>query len=361
MSDEKQTKNFQVKELEGSQIEITAEIPAEIFEKHRARAVKELSRAVEIPGFRKGSAPESVLVNKVGEGAILQEMAEHAISEFYLNVLKEENIDAIGRPAITITKIARGNPLGVKIVTAVFPKSELPDYKKIAERINSKKREISEVADKDVEDTVLEIRKNWHRATKSAEASKKGEGKTEEEGLPELTDDSVRQFGDFKTVLDFKVKIRENLQEERKTKDHEKKRIEIIEEILAGTKVQLPEVLVENEKGKIIAQLKANISGMGLKAEDYFKHIQKTEEDMKKELQGDAEKRVKMQIVLNKIAEAERVEVPPDEVELEAKRVLEYHKGADPDRARDYVEGLLSNERVFKFLEEYSGKKEVTK
>ena len=361
--DEKQPQNFKIKELEGSQIEITAEIPTEDFEKHRARAVKELSQSVEIPGFRKGTAPESVLAKRIGEGAILQEMAEHAIAAFYMKVLGEEKIDVIGRPAITITKIARGNPLGFKVVTAVFPKAELPDYKKIAEKINGRKREIQEVTDKDVEDTILEISRNYARhnsAQNDAESTQKGAEEKKEEVLPELTDDSVKQFGDFKTVLDFRTKIRENLKEERKMKDEEKKRIEIMDAVLAGTKLILPEVLVESEKEKMLAQLKANISGMGLKPEDYFKHIQKTEEDMKKELHKDAEKRVKTQIVLHKIGEHEHIEVPANEVEEETKRVLEYHKGADAARAREYVEGLLLNERVLRFLDGTEGARRKT-
>ena len=350
--DEKQLQNFKIKELEGSQIEITAEIPTEDFEKHRARAVKELSQSVEIPGFRKGTAPESVLAKRTGEGAILQEMAEHAIATFYMKLLGEEKIDAIGRPTITITKIARGNPLGVKIVTAVFPKVELPDYKKIAEKINDRKREIPEVTDKDVEDTILEVSRNYARHNSAQNNADRTQNSAEEK-LPELTDDSVKQFGDFKTVLDFRIKIRENLQEERKTKDEEKKRIEIMDTVLAGTKLILPDVLVESEKEKMLAQLKANISGMGLKPEDYFKHIQKTEEDMKKELHKDAEKRVKTQIVLHKIGEHEHIEVPANEVEEETKRVLEYHKGADAARVREYVEGLLLNEKTLQFLETY--------
>jgi len=143
-------------------------------------------------------------------------------------------------------------------------------------------------------------------------------------------------------------------------KDEEKKRIEIMDAVLAGTKLLLPEVLVESEKEKMLAQLKANISGMGLKSEDYFKHIQKTEEDMKKELHKDAEKRVKTQIVLHKIGEHEHIEVPANEVEEETKRVLEYHKGADAACAREYVEGLLLNERVLRFLDGTEGARRKT-
>ena len=47
-----------------------------------------------------------------------------------------EKLDVIGRPEITITKIAKGNPLGFKIKTALAPKLTLPDYRTIAREIN---------------------------------------------------------------------------------------------------------------------------------------------------------------------------------------------------------------------------------
>src|SRR3989338_8465288 len=119
-------------------------------------------------------------------------MAEHAIATFYMKLLGEEKIDAIGRPTITITKIARGNPLGVKIVTAVFPKVELPDYKKIAEKINDRKREIPEVTDKDVEDTILEVSRNYARHNSAQNNADRTQNSAEEK-LPELTDDSVKR------------------------------------------------------------------------------------------------------------------------------------------------------------------------
>lgn len=127
--------NLEIKKLPGSEAEIAGEIEADIFEGFRGEAIKKLSAGIKIDGFRPGNVPEKILIEKVGEDAVLGTMAEIALQKTYPRILEENKIFAIGRPQITITKIARNNPLGFKIKTAVMPEIQLPDYKKIASKI----------------------------------------------------------------------------------------------------------------------------------------------------------------------------------------------------------------------------------
>ena len=101
----------------------------------------------------------------------------------------------------------------------------------------------------------------------------------------------------------------------------------------------------------MLAQMKGDIERMGLKFDDYLKHIKKTEEDMKKDLRPDAEKRAKSQLALNKIAVEEKIEPNKEAVEKEVAHIVAQYKDADPERARIYVETMLTNEEVFKFFE----------
>jgi len=367
---------IEIKELGNSEIEITAEIAVDEFESYRGKVIKKLSESVEISGFRKGHVPESVLVQKVGEDAILHEMAEVALADFYPKILKDKKIDALGRPQITITKIAKGNPLGFKVKTAVVPQIELPDYKVIAKKIPKRDQKKNlEVTDKELEETIIGIRKNWEQreAAKGGKQDQGGskivdkpvetpvQGQTldgldgmDEEKLPPLTDDFVGQLGKFENVEDFKQKIRQNLEEEKRAKAREKRRIEIIEEIIKKLRISVPHVLIEGECEKMMAEFKNNISLMGMDLENYFTHIKKSEDELKKEWFPEAEKRSKTQLVLSRIAEAENLTVPEEELERETDHLLKYHKGqsVDPLRARAYVENLLLNEKTFQFLEE---------
>jgi trigger factor len=173
---EKTTTDYGVttKKLPDSRLEIHASVPSDRFDGYRSDAIKNIGKEVELPGFRKGHVPEKILSSRIGEAAILEEMAELAISRAYAEIIVTEKIDALGRPEVRITKIASGNPLEFTVVTDVFPTVKLPDYKKIASK-NAKKKEKVEVSDDDVERTIVEVRrmrarslprtkeKNWTR------------------------------------------------------------------------------------------------------------------------------------------------------------------------------------------------------
>lgn len=356
-TEEKQTKvvlysNTKITRLPDSEVEITGEIVAEKLAPFRKDALEYIGKHAELDGFRKGKVPEKILVAKVGEMAVLEEMAEIAISKMYPDLLVEHKIDAIGRPEIALTKIAVGSDLSFKIKTAVMPEVILPDYKKIAAKENAKPVEKIIVTEKEVDDVILEVRKSRvdHTGHDHAKMSKEDHDKAVEASLPVFDDAFVKTVGDFKDVADFKVKITENIQKDKEHKANEKKRIEIAEAVIKETKADLPKVIIEAELDKMEAQFNDDITRMGIKAEDYMKHIKKTREEMRAEWRPDAVKRATLQIVLHKIAETEKIVADKDRAEKEIKAIFEHYPDADLNRIRGYVESMLVNEQVFDLL-----------
>jgi trigger factor len=91
---------------------------------------------------------------------------------------------------------------------------------------------------------------------------------------------------------------------------------------------------------------------MGLQPEEYLKHIKKTWEALRKEWRPDAEKRAKTQLILQKISLEEKIEPKKEDAEKQSKHLMKQYKGADPERVKAYVEMILVNDAVIKFLEE---------
>ncbi|MDP2788652.1 MAG: trigger factor [bacterium] len=352
-----------IKDLPKSEIEIEGELSLDVFESYFAKTLQKIGEQIEIKGFRKGKAPENILLEKVGEMHVLEEMAELALSEHYPKILEEEKIDAIGRPEIFITKLARKNPLGFKIKTAVLPVLELPDYKDIAKKVISESAPVEKdlaVSDEEVENTILDIRKS--RAPKVHIKDEAEKAKSSETGspdasteasreLPELNDEFVKALGPFESTEDFKTKLRENIKLEKGNQAKERTRLKIIEKIIDDTKMEIPEILIESELSKILARMESDIAQMGLKFEDYLKHLNKTTEDLKKDFRVDAEKRAKLSLVLHEIGEKEKIVADEKQVANEVAMILEHYKEADPERARMHAENTLTNERIFQFLE----------
>ena len=348
-----------IKKLPNSIVEIEGELEADLFEKYFDPAFKKLGENFEMDGFRRGKVPENMLIKNIPESKILEEMAGLALNEHYPNILIEEKIDAIGHPEITIKKLARNNPLEFKITTVVIPEVKLPDFKKIAEKINKdeKNKEEITVTDEEVENTILDIRKSRSPKKHMSEPHEHKDGEEhvhtepKEEELVTFDDEFVKALGPFENVEDFKTKLRENIKLEKANLAREKNRLKIIEEIIEGSTIDVPEILVDAELGKILYRMESDISQMGLKFEDYLKHIKKTVEDLKKEFRPDALKRSKLSLVLNEIAKIEKLEPSKDDVEKEVAHLIEHYKDADPERARIHAENVLTNEKVFQFLE----------
>lgn len=341
--------------LPKSEIEIEGELEAEAFETYFKKALKDLGENIKLDGFRKGKIPENVLLQNIPEIAILEKMAELALNEYYPKILAgetgSEKIDAISRPEISITKLARKNPLGFKIKTATLPEIKLPDYKNIAKKILTDITDAEKnivVTEEDLENTIMDIRKS--RAPKKHIAE--GEVASDApEQLPEFNDEFVQALGPFKDVVDFKDKLKVNIKLEKENAQKEKTRLKIIDKIIEESKLEVPEILINIEVDKILYRMQSDITQMGLKFEDYLKHLNKTTEDLRKEFRDDGEKKAKFSLLLNEIAKAEKIIADPKQVEKEVSAILEMYKDADPERAQIHAENVLTNEKIFQFLE----------
>lgn len=336
-----------------SEVELKGEISKDVTLRYRKKALSKIGENITIPGFRKGHVPENVLVRNVGEKTILEETAELVLSDLYPTLVKEHKLTVIGRPEISITKLAPDNPIGFTIRTAVIPNITLPDYKVIAtEIIDSQKPTSTEVDDKDIEETILRIRKQFTTTSNNVIKNNNGTNKDNEEPLPELTDEFVKKIGSFKNVSDFRKKLKENMEHEKKNRVKGKIRVGIGNAIIEKSHIPLPKILVESELDKMLAQFKDDIKKMGLTFDEYLTKIKKTAEDLRVEWKTDAEKRAKLQLILNTIAKKENLTASQEAVEKEVNHLLSHFKDADRKRVAIYAETILINEQVFQFLEQ---------
>lgn len=382
------------KDLPKGLVECKVVVPEDEFESYHAKAFTAVQQAVEVDGFRKGNAPEDLIVKKYGDMVILEEMANLALRVAYVKAVEDYKINPISEPQVSITKIAKGNPLELTITVPVMPELDLPAYKKIAKSAFDDGEKI-EVTDKDIEDVLEELRKGRktqhahdhdghdhgdheghdhddhaghdHNAhveeaksdedVESQQAStqlkKVKEEDTKDVPLPELNDEFAQSFGDnFKNLADLKAKVGENLKLEKEQKLREKRRSAIMEKLVAETKADLPEILIEGELNNMLHQMKADITRFGGTWEEYLLHSKKTEDQIKADWVGDAHKRAMSQLILHKIGQAEKLTATEEEVEVELIRLLATVQDADEERAKAYLYQALTNDKVLKFLEE---------
>lgn len=320
-----------------AQKELVIEVSNEYIATFTEKALKEFVKEAEIEGFRKGHAPEAMVKERIGEFRLFEEATQRAIQEIIPTIMLEEKIDAISMPHIHLTKIALNSPVEFKMHFYVMPTVELGDYKKIAQGI---KKEEVELKTEEVDGYIDQIL--------NARVTKNEAG---EDVKPTLTDEFVQGLGTFKDVDDFKVRLTENMKAEKEMQSSQKRRLEIIEEIIKQTEIKLPEILVEEEQHKMLDEFKGRVESMKMNFDEYLGAIKKTEQELMNEWKEDAIKRAKMNVILPQIASKESIKPEDSDIEKEVSHLKEHYKDLDENRARMYVAGVLTNEAVFKFLE----------
>lgn len=349
--------DVKIKKLPKSEAELEVSLPAEFLVNARKKAISIFSASLELSGFRKGHIPENIVIEKIGEGRLLEEAADILLKEHFPKIIAQEKLDIIGQPKIAVTKLAPDNPAEFKASVALMPEFELPEYKKIAKAAqdkSDKEQEKTEATEKEVEDILLQIRKNkahldWHKA--HPEETGHDHPEIKDEDLPELNDQLAQEAGNFKNLSELKDKIKENIVTEKKTRNTEKKRAMIIEDLLKAVKIDLPEILIESENQKALAQMKDDIARMGGKWEDYLAHTKRSEDDLKKDLRESSEKKAKIQLIFNKIAAAEDLHPNKEIMEHEIAELKKHYPEASETNIRIYVATLLLNQEVLKILE----------
>lgn len=327
----------------------TFEIQGEITWEHLATFEQEvfthLASHLELDGFRKGNVPVDIARKHIPDELILTDVAERAINDVYPAIAREHALDIIGRPTLSITKLARGNALGFTLTGALLPAITLPDYKALAHDIALTPP--NDVTDEAVEKVVQDLR----QMRAYGHVHHEGDTHDHTEELPEANDEFAKSFGEFTSMDELRTKIRENLQKESEQASRDKRRIAILEAIVAKTAFPVPQILIDSEGDKMLAQIEDDVRRSGATMDDYLTHVKKTREEIKTEFAPEAEKRARIQLVLNTIARDARITIDKTTRNVEVEKLLAQYPGADRARTEAYVELMLSNDRVLSMLE----------
>src|SRR3989344_6176340 len=111
----------ELKKLAKSQIQIDFELDEQEFSKYVDKALEHLKGHVKMDGFRPGQVPKEMVEKQVGNEGVLMEAGDLAVNESYNKFINEQGIEPIGKPEVSITKIAKGNPFLFKITVSVLP------------------------------------------------------------------------------------------------------------------------------------------------------------------------------------------------------------------------------------------------
>ena len=175
--------------------------------------------------------------------------------------------------------------------------------------------------------------------------------------LPEADDEFAESMGDYPTLDGLKVDIRRRLERNALDKARHEFSDKIIDYAVANSTLDLPDILIEQEVEVMHDEFRSTLARQGISEEAYLKVVEQTEADLHGRFRPQAEQRVKVLLVLGKIADVEGISVPQADVDAELGRARERYRGNtkllgyfESERGRNFIRSTLRRSQTVEKL-----------
>lgn len=142
--------------------------------------------------------------------------------------------------------------------------------------------------------------------------------------LPELDDEFAKDADEeVETFSELKEKTKNRLTEEKKNAAEMALRDSVVEKASENAEIDIPESMINTEVDRMMQEFEQRLSAQGMNLELYFQFSGQDEEALRGQMQEDAAKRVRTNLVLEAVAEAENITVTEEDVESELSSMTE--------------------------------------
>ncbi len=382
-----------------AQIVLEVELDDERVAKSLNQAARRLSQRYRIPGFRKGKAPRVIVEQTLGADAVFEEAAERMIPNAYEQAIKDEGIEPIGPPEVENVdrdpfrfrarvplapeidlgpyhEIARlQEPVAVSdedladailevrrrhaVLEPVERPVELNDRLRAEVRATIDGQQALDQADADfhvregmvigipgVVDELIGLGLGEHTFSVDAPDDWDDEnvaGRTvvftvnikeiKGEILPDAADDLASEVGEFDSFDALRANLRDDLRteaEERSLEDHNEA---LLQAVIEGASIEFPPLLAQNEIEHMLHEVARSI---GQDPRELVHSQDPRIIQMRERMREEAAVRVRRGLVIEKVAEAESIEIGEDDIEAEFDRIA--GNGPQAEQVRDMID-----------------------
>ncbi len=285
-----------------STYKITVKIPSIEVKKSYEEILAEVIKGAEVPGFRKGSAPKELVLEKTDVSKLYGEVVNDILQKFYPQALKEKSITPISNPKVEIKEFDLEKDFEFVATVAVKPEVKIKEFKQDLKKTLENKTEA--------------LKKE------NEEKLKKGE---------EITHDHVHLTAD-----------------------------DLLNILLDKSEVEIAEILIEDETERMVSRFSQQVKGAGLSVDQYLTSQNKTLDSLKKDYEKVAEQTLKAEFVLSELVHKEGIEVSDEELNetIAAAGDPKLTEKMQNSIEKWYIKSVLQkNKLISKILEEVEGVK----
>jgi trigger factor len=354
---------------------LNVELTWDEVEKASDRAYRQLAQKYNVPGFRRGHAPRSMIERMLGKDAVYHEGLDDLIESSYRSAITENELRPLAQPEIETPELEIGQPYTFTAKVPVLAPVKLGDYQAVRVPLPE-----ATVGDEEVEKVLQQLRQDqamWLPVERPAELGdqvtvdlkltvgertvsdlhdnefeltgervgifsgmdqhivgiSEGESKTftttipedyanteiagqeahyevtvkgvKHREMPELDDELAKTVGDFQTTDELTKAVREQLASQKENEGRRTQRENAIKAVTDEAEVEIHPVLVQDELDTMMRETDRMLSQSRLSLSQYLEITNKSEEEYRQDLEPEARERVKRDLVLDAVADAE--------------------------------------------------------
>lgn len=217
--------------------------------------INKAAKDIEIKGFRKGKAPKKLVEEKIDKNKVFQEVIKEIVPEIYRQTLQKYNLQPITTPKIELIRAEEHKDWQIKITIAQKPPVNLGNYQQMVREVKKESAKI------------------W-TPDSAGKQTKKDEPTTQSQKINK-----------------------------------------ILTKLLETIKIEIADLIVENELNRRLAQTLDEVKKLGLTLDQYLASTNKNVDQLKQQLKIQVVKDLQLQLILEEIADAEKIIVTDTEIE----------------------------------------------
>lgn len=155
--------------------------------------------------------------------------------------------------------------------------------------------------------------------------------------LPELDDEFAKDVSEFDTLDEYKEDLKKELASRKEKENEAARESAVVEKVAANAEVDIPRPMVLGEVQNMVRDFDNRLRAQGMNLDMFLSFSGQSLSDLQEQMEGDAEKRVRNNLVLEQIAKEENILVSEEEIEQELDSMADLYK-----RSKDEIKSILS-------------------
>lgn len=275
--------------LENGTIELTITVPWSDVDKTYQEIKKKLKAEIELPGFRKGKAPDELAEKSLDKTKIFEEAIKEMLPSLYSEAIASHHIHPVISPKIELVEAKEEKDWIIKAYTCEKPNLELGNYKEAIKEVKAQKH-----------------KKLW---------------------VPGQEQKKEEKEEDKKPTID-----------------------ELLKALFTAVTVKLPDLLVEHEVNRLLSDLIDQTKKLGLTVDQYLTSTGRNGDSIRKEYQDQAKKTLTLEFALEKIADTEGILISDDDIDTVIKAAKSDEEKKALEHERYYLASVLRRQKTLDFL-----------